>query len=233
MIARCAPLIAGALCLCGCVIETAGPTQHDFRSIELDTSELVRLDLNMGAGNLRVDGGTQKLMRADFTYNVPSWKPYVHYSGGTMRGNLSIEQPAVHQARLGHTKYEWDVRLNREVPLDVKVHFGAGNADLNLGGLTLRSVEVDMGVGRLQMDLRGNPKRNYDVRIQGGVGEAIIRLPGGVGVEAEAEGGIGSISAPGMHRDGRRYRNDAFERSRVQIHLNIHGGVGSIRLISD
>jgi hypothetical protein len=233
MIARCVPLIAGALCLCGCVIETAGPTQHDFRSIELDKSELVRVDLNMGAGNLRVDGGTQKLMRADFTYNVPSWKPYVRYTGGGSHGTLSIEQPSHHQAHMGHTKYEWDVRLNREVPLDVRVHFGAGDAELSLGGLTLRSVEVDMGVGKLNMDLRGNPKRNYEVRIRGGVGEATVRLPGGVGVDAEAEGGIGSISAPGMRRDGRRYVNDNYDRAKVRIHLDIRGGVGSIRLISD
>jgi hypothetical protein len=233
MIARCAPLIAGALCLCGCVIETAGPTQHDFRSIDMDKSESVRVDLNMGAGNLRVDGGTQKLMRADFTYNVPSWKPYVRYNSGPVRGNLSIEQPEHHQAHMGHTKYEWDVRLNREVPMDVRVHFGAGNADLNLGGLTLHSVEVEMGVGRLQMDLRGSPKRNYDVRIHGGVGEAVVRLPSGVGVDADAEGGIGSISAPGMHRDGGRYLNSAYEHAKVRIHLQIRGGVGSIQLISD
>jgi hypothetical protein len=233
MIARCAPLVAGALCLCGCVIETAGPTQHDFRSVELDRSELVRVDLNMGAGNLRVNGGTQKLMRADFTYNVPSWKPYVRYSSSAVRGNLSIEQPGEHHTHMGHTRYEWDVRLNREVPLEVKVHFGAGNAELDLGSLSLRSVDVDMGVGKLQMDLRGNPKRNYDVRIRGGVGEATVRLPGGVGVDAEAEGGIGSIHAPGMRREGRRYLNDAYERSKVRIHLDIRGGVGSIRLISD
>jgi hypothetical protein len=233
MIAKFATLIAGALCMCGCVIETAGPTQHDSRSIELDKSELVRVDLEMGAGNLRVDSGTQQLMRADFTYNVASWKPYVRYDKGPVRGNLTIEQPLQHQAHMGGSKYEWDVRLNREVPLDVKVHFGAGHAELNLGRLTLRSVEVDMGVGKLELDLRGNPKRNYDVRIQGGVGEATVWLPSGVGVDADAEGGIGSISAPGMRRDGHRYRNDAFEHSQVRIHLDIRGGVGSIRLLSE
>ena len=233
MIARCATLVAGALCLGGCVIETAGPMQHDFRSIELDKSEQVRVDLQMGAGNLRVDAGTQKLMRADFSYNVPSWKPYVRYTGGPVHGNLTIEQPAHRQAHVVNTKYEWDVRLNRDVPLDVHVHFGAGHATLTLGSLTLRSVDVDMGVGRLDMDLRGNPKRNYDVRIQGGVGEAIVRLPGGVGVEADAEGGIGSINAPGMRREGHRYINVSYEHSKVRIHLEIHGGVGSIRLISD
>ncbi len=233
MIARCATPSVLALCLCGCVIETAGPTQHDFRSIELDKSEQVRVDLEMGAGNLRVDAGTQKLMRADFTYNVPSWKPYVRYNSGPLRGNLTIEQPSTHQARMGRTKYEWDVRLNRDVALDVNLHFGAGRAELHLGNLNLHSVSVDMGVGKLDMDLRGSPKRSYDVRIQGGVGEATVRLPDGVGVDAIAEGGIGSISAPGLRRDGHRYVNSAYEHAKVRIHLDIRGGVGSIRLISD
>ena len=86
-------------------------------------------------------------MRADFTYNVASWKPYVRYKGGGVRGNLTIEQPATHSARLGGNKYKWDVRLNREVPMDLNVHFGAGHAQLDLGNLNLRSVEVNMGGG--------------------------------------------------------------------------------------
>ena len=48
-----------------------------------------------------------------------------------------------------------------------------------------------------------------------------------------AEGGIGEIRTSGLHRDGRRYFNDAYEHSKVTIHLDIRGGVGSIRVISD
>ncbi|HLK70105.1 MAG TPA: toast rack family protein [Bryobacteraceae bacterium] len=233
MIARCAIPVALAFSMCGCMIETVGPTQHDSRTVELDKSELVRVELKMGAGNLRVDSGTQKLMRADFTYNVPSSKPYVRYAASPVHANLTIEQPSTREARLGHSKYEWDVRLNRDVPLDMNVHFGAGHAVLNLGHLNLHGVEVDMGVGKLELDLRGSPKRNYSVRVQGGVGEAIIRLPSSTGVEAEAEGGIGSIQAPGFQQDGHTYRNDSYEHAKVRIHLEIHGGVGSIRLLSE
>ena len=233
MVARCAPLVAAVLCLAGCVIETVGPTQHDFRSLDMDSSERVSVDLNMGAGNLRVGAGTQKLMRADFTYNVPSWKPYVHYSNAAGHGKISIEQPGRGRGHMGSTKYEWDVRLSREVPIDMQVHFGAGDAQLDLGALLLRSIEVDMGVGKLQLDLRGNPKKSYEVRIRGGVGEATVRVPSDVGVCAEAEGGIGEIRSSGFHRDGRRYLNSAYERSKVTIRLDIHGGIGSIHLISD
>jgi predicted membrane protein len=90
-----------------------------------------------------------------------------------------------------------------------------------------------MGVGELNMDLRGRPKNDYSVRIRGGVGEATVRLPSDVGVSAEAHGGIGDISARGMRQEGSRYYNEAYGRAKPTIRLDIQGGVGSIKLISD
>ena len=229
-----AAVLPATLFLCGCVVEATGPTQHDSRSIDLDASERVTVELNMGAGNLRVDGsGTQKLAHADFTYNVSSWKPYVRYHSGAGHGTLTIEQPSGPHGHIGASKYEWDLQLNRDVPMDMRVHFGAGDANLNIGSLALRSVEVDMGVGKLNMDLRGNPKRNYDVSIRGGVGEAVVHVPREVGLYGEAQGGIGEIQTSGLRREGGRFFNSAYEHSKVTIHLDIRGGIGSIRVISD
>jgi hypothetical protein len=225
-------LLTGALCLTGCVIERPGPTQHDSQTIDRDNSELVRVNLDMGAGTLRVAGGTEKLAAADFQYNVASWKPEVRYSTAAGQGSLSIRQPG-HSGAVGNTKYEWDLRLNDGVPLEIEAHLGAGEAHLDLGDLTLRGLQVQMGAGELNLDLRGSPKKSYEVRVQGGVGEATIRLPSTVGVEAEAMGGIGEVTAPGLHRDGNRYFNDASSSSNVTIHLDIQGGVGAIHLIAD
>jgi hypothetical protein len=229
---RCALLLAGALCLTGCAFERGGPVQHDSQSIDRDNSDLVRVNLDMGAGTLRVAGGTEKLAAADFHYSVASWKPEVSYSSTAGHGNLTIKQPDHGGVSLGHEQYEWDVRLNHEVPLEMEVHFGAGEAHLDLGSLTLRKLDVEMGAGQLDVDLRGTPKQSSDVRIQGGVGEATIRLPSSVGVEAQVTGGIGEVNASGYHRDGHRYFNDALANSKVTIHLNVEGGVGSIQLIS-
>ena len=217
----------------GCVVQRAGPPQHDFQAIERDDAELVRVDLKMGAGTLRIDTGTDKLAAADFTYNVAGMKPDVRYSKAAGRGTLAITQPEQHGPHFGKTEYEWDLRFNRDVPLDINAQFGAGQAHLDLGGLTLRDVEVEMGVGQLDLDLRGSPKQSYDVRIRGGVGEAVVHLPSSAGVEAEASGGIGSIEASGLHHERNRYYNDAWEDSKVKIHLNVQGGVGSIRLLSE
>jgi hypothetical protein len=234
MSTRCLALLAAALCLSSCVIETVtGPVRHDSRSIERDASERVHVDLNMGAGNLIIGGGAQKLLNADFTYNVPSWQPEVRYTSTGTTGNLTIHQPGQGHAQIGHTRYEWDLALNNDVPIDLTLHFGAGEARMDLGNLSLRSVEVHMGVGKLEMDLRGNPKHNYDVSIHGGIGEATVRLPAGVGVYAEGAGGIGEIRTQGLRREGGHWVNDAYDDAKVRIHLDIHGGIGSIRLIAD
>ncbi|MGB7721026.1 MAG: toast rack family protein [Bryobacteraceae bacterium] len=230
---KCLPLLAAALCLSSCVVYTTGPVQHDSRSVERDASERVHVNLNMGAGNLIVGGGARKLLNADFTYNVASWEPEVRYSNTGTQGELTIRQPEQGHAQIGRTRYEWDLALNDGVPMDLSLHFGAGEARLRLGSLSLRSVEVDMGVGKLDMDLRGNPQHNYDVSVRGGIGEATVRLPAGVGVYAEGAGGIGEIKTEGLRREGGHWVNDAYEDSKVRIHLDIHGGIGSIRLIAD
>ena len=94
MLARGWPLILGGLCLTGCVVEVhSGPTRHDFREFERKGVDRLRLDLHMGAGEVKIRGGATQLARADFTYNVDAWKPEVTYHtlGGT--SDLSIEQP--------------------------------------------------------------------------------------------------------------------------------------------
>ena len=227
-------VVAAAVLVCAsCVVERPGPLEHDFRTIDRDSAELVRVDLTMGAGILRVDSGTDKLATADFTYNLAAWKPEFRYRSAGGHGTLTIAQPETHTHTLGGRKNDWDLRLNREVPFEIAAHFGAGEAHMDLGGLTLRDVDIEMGVGELELDLRGSPKKSYDVRIQGGVGEATIRLPSNVGIEADVRGGIGEIQAPGLRKDGHRYYNEALGDSKVAIHLDIEGGVGSIRLLPD
>ncbi len=228
-------LLPLALISAGCMVESmrTGPTRHESVRIGRDASEFLQVNLNMGAGNLKVNPGTTEFLDGSVIYNVDSWKPEIRYSTAAGHGNLEIRQPGVHRSLAGHTRYEWDLRLANNIPIDLSVHFGAGEADLNVGSLSLRSVDVQMGVGQLRMDLRGAPKRDYEVRVRGGVGEAEIRLPKDVGVFAKAQGGIGSINTTGLHREGDRYVNDAYDRSKVTIHLDIQGGIGAITLISD
>ena len=220
------------LCSCAGRVVSSGPVEHETRSVDLDQTEMARVELRMGAGELNVAGNSPHLMDADFAYDNPALKPAVHYTHSSFRGQLRVEQPNVHSAGLAST-YEWKLRMNNEVPLEIVTNLGAGNADMDLRGLSLRSVEVHMGVGNLDMNLRGQPTRDYDVEIDGGVGNATVRLPAGVGIVADAKGGIGNIETHGLKKRDGRWVNAAHESAKVNIHLNIRGGIGNITLVAD
>ncbi len=234
MSAKILPTIALAAVFSGCVVSSlpSGPVQYDSSVLERDGVESARVTLNMGAGEMKVGSGTEKLMRAYFTYNVPQLKPEVHNSTSGGVADISIRQPEG-RTHIGHNKYEWDVRLNNDIPLELQVNTGAGQAQLDLGSLALRQVNVEMGVGQLQLDLRGVPKHDYSVNVHGGVGEADVKLPGNVGLEATASGGIGDISVRGLTKEGGRWVNDAFHQPGVKIHLQVSGGVGAIHITAD
>ncbi len=227
-----AAVLAASLAACEVNTEPPGPTMTDPVSVDLDSSEMVRADLRIGAGSLNVSGGATKLVEGSFTYNVPSWKPSVRWVPSSFRGLLTIEQPNHSRARFGHTEYDWTLRFNDNKPLDMFINLGAGEADLRLGSLNLRSVQVDMGVGKLDLDLKGTTRNDYSVRIHGGVGEANVYLPSDAGISAYAKGGIGGIRADGLNRDGDRYKSNNWDNAAHRIRLDIQGGIGQINLIT-
>jgi len=231
---RTALVAAATIVLSGCEVNTdfGGPLQHLDKSINLDKSEMVRVEIKMGAGELKVEGGSSKLMDAGFDFNVPSSKPVVHYDASSFRGELLIEQPNGFHGGTNST-YKWDLHLNDKLPLDVVTHLGAGQANLNFGTMNLRSVEVHMGVGQVELDLRGKPSHDYNVEIHGGIGQAIVHLPSTVGIVANASGGIGDIEVHGLEKNNGHWTNAAYEHSPVTIHLDVKGGIGNITLTAE
>jgi hypothetical protein len=211
-----------------------GPPRHETQAIDLDKSEMLRVELNLGVGELYLTGGSPKLLEADFTYENPLAKPLVDYHASSFRGDLRISQPrGVRGGGVHGGDYRWDVRLNNTRATDLVAHLGVGEVHMEAGSLNLRSLEIHMGVGELTLDLRGMPKRSFDVQIHGGVGEAVVHLPRSVGIQARATGGIGDISVEGLEKRGSYWYNPSHDHDPVTIHVDAKGGVGEIRLVAE
>jgi hypothetical protein len=183
----------------------------------------------MGAGEVKVEGGATDLLNADFTYNVPRWKPEVTYEVNGDTGRLTIEQPSA-GGHGGHTRYEWDLRLSDQVPLQMKVDEGAGRANLNLVGLRLSRLEMNLGAGESTVNFDGHWKNDLTASIHGGVGKAPLQLPRDGGVRVVAHGGLGALTASGFSKQGDAYVNEAYGKSNVSLRIEVEGGVGEINL---
>ena len=223
-------LILGIVVLAGCGNNVRlGPMEHETKALDLDKSEMTRVELKMGAGELRVEGGAVKLMEANFDYNDPGSKPQVEYHSTGVRSDIDIHPSGTVQ----HGESKWDMRFNDSVGMDLVVKMGAGEAHLNLGSMNLRNVAFDLGAGQLNADFRGHPKRSYDVKIQGGVGQATVHLPKSVGISATAAGGIGEVNVTGLEKRNDRWINPGHENDPVNIRLDVKGGIGQIDVIAE
>ena len=220
------------LLMAGCEFDhvVTGPLRDEPISIDSGHADHARIELDMGAGELTLRGGAQKLLEGRFEYNVPEWKPQVRTSVGGSYADVVVKEPE--NVRLGgNARYLWDLQMNDHMVMDLSLNCGAGQARMNLGDLDLRTLTVHIGVGQVDVDLRGYPSRDYDVHVSGGVGQATIWLPQGVGVRAEAHGGLGSIDVSGLEKHGDHYENNLYDSAKANVQLKVEGGIGEIRII--
>lgn len=229
-----------------------GETQTKEETVARQDANQVEVDVRMGAGRLDVSAGSQTLMDATFTYNVDEWEPNVEYtvSGGV--GQLTVTQPEVEDVGIpdDDIDYQWELRFNEETPMEMEVDLGAGQSELDLVGLDLRSLRMNTGAGQVDMTLGGNLEnlhmetgageisldlandwgQDMEAEIRGGVGSVTVILPSEVGARVTVQQGIGSVNASGLNQNGDTYTNDAFGESEVDLDISVEGGIGEVNL---
>ena len=226
-------LLLAALLLASCVRSDdvrVGELRTESKTVELGDAKSVDVNITIGAGDLKVTGGAEKLLEADFTYNVAKLKPEVEFTNGT----LVVQHPDVRGYRspqdIKDFRNEWDLRLNNDVPMNLSLDMGAGTSSLQLSGLSLNGLNVTLGVGKSTVDLTGNWARDLDVTFDTGAANITVRLPKDVGVRIEVNSGPSTINISGLTKNGEVYTNAAYGVSDTTLHITIQAGIGQINL---
>lgn len=165
-----------------------------------------------------------------FLTNLTDMKPDVSYDARGSRGFLTIRQEKKKGIVFGKVKNDWTISLSDSLPLDMEVDLGAGECRLDLTGIRLESLTVDIGVGELNLILPDRISDRVRVRVDGGIGSALVYVPEHVGARVDAGGGIGSIDIHGMKKKGSKYFNQAFDYDKPYFDISIEGGIGSIEV---
>lgn len=224
-------VLIAALVLAGCGSDVrVGALQTTSQSVELGDAKSVRVEINLGAGDLKLAGGAAKLLQADFTYNVANFKPEVGYSHDT----LVVQQPNVDGMPvlqgIGDYRNEWGLQLSDQVPMDLKVDIGGGTSDLQLAGLSLSRLDVTLGAGTSTVDLDGDWVRDLNVTIDAGAADVTVRLPKDIGVRIVTDPGAALFETHGLAQNEGVYTNAAYGASNVTLQLDVTAGIGRVNL---
>ncbi len=130
---------------------TTGPVQEDEIRIAAPDAEEVNLTFSFGAGKFDLKAGAEgDLVQGTARYNVPDFKPAVKVDGADVRlttGNLEIRGiPNMSD----EVKNEWDLKLG-DALMNLTIRAGAYQGDFDLGGLALKSLEVNDGAADVQL----------------------------------------------------------------------------------
>ena len=209
-----------------------GDTKVENNNIKLeDGVKTIRTELSMGVGMLNVKGGSSGAVDAEFTYNVPSWKPEVTSSKSGDAQNISIEQPKTKNFNdASNTKYTWNIKLNNNLLQDVTLNMGVGKGNVDLKDIKLKELDVKCGVGDITLDLAGNYANDVDVTVKGGVGKSVIYVPKNMGVKVKASKGLGRVRCSGLSGNENVYTNDNYGKNSNNIDISVESGIGDITI---
>src|ERR1700687_612237 len=205
---------------------------HTNETLDRKGETALRADLRMGAGQITIRGGATHLFEGDFQFGPAYQKPRVEYHLSDGSGDLSITQDHA-SITFENSKNDWSLRFPNDLPLELNIDLGAGKEDLQFRDMRLQKLHLNVGTGQVDVDLTGQRSHDLYADIEGGVGQANIHLPKNVGVCVQASGGIGSIDTNGLKNENGQYVNELYGKTSATIHLTVHGGIGSIRLIQE
>jgi hypothetical protein len=125
---------------------TTGPTQTEEINVPAPQADTVDLTLTFGAGELIIQPGAETaLVTGTATYNVTAFKPKIKVDNQQVRletGNLDIH--GIPSFNSNDIENKWDLKLGDQ-PMNLKINAGAYQGDIDLGGLSLNSLEVNDG----------------------------------------------------------------------------------------
>jgi hypothetical protein len=222
-----------ALIGCGLLTTSVDDVRTELQSVNVVSATSANIQIEFPAGELNIQSGTSNLMDASFRYNVDDWQPQVSYSENGTQGDLRVSQEGNDRVPVGGGLInEWEIQLGENVPMDLLIRVGAGNSQLDLGGLDITSLTVETGAGVTNVNLNGNWEHDVNVSIQGGVGELTVNLPAEMGVRVEMDTALVTVTANGLINDENGYVNRAYGIAPHRLTLRLQAGVGSVVLVA-
>ena len=228
-------LIAGVLWLSvaqgGTFLSVAAIT--DPINQPLGDIESATIDLNIGVATANVTAlgtDTADLMKGTFRHSstLPAVKMYDVV--GT-EGRLALRESGVSPGiPFGPSDARWDIALNPNVPIALRINGGVGRADLDLTALTITALNVDAGVGTVYV---AAPKSgSMTMRLNGGVGNLRVTIAEGVAARVRVNKGIGSMRVDEMRfpKSGNVYQSADFATAPNKIDIQVDGGVGNVEI---
>jgi len=147
----------------------ADRTEEVSEIIPAEGAKKLEIEIDFGAGTLDImSADIEDAARLDIFYS-PRWVSYdIDFSRRGETGRLFLESDLRHRSKMEDIDNEWELTLSRRYPIDLEMDIGASESIIDLGGIPLTRLVMDVGATSGTIDFsEPNPERlrDFDVDI--------------------------------------------------------------------
>ncbi|MEJ2600344.1 MAG: DUF5668 domain-containing protein [Anaerolineales bacterium] len=125
------------------------------------------------------------------------------------------------------SQWIWDLGLAQGVPVELNADMGAGRVQLDLTGVDLTSLKVNMGVGSSEVTLPQSG--SYHAEIDQAIGEMVVWVPENVGVRINPDVALVVAHYPaGFQKQGDLVFSPNYSGATDQVDLRLNLAIGSV-----
>ncbi len=126
----------------------------------------------------------------------------------------------------------WDIRLNKDVPLSLDIDSGASAAVIDLSDLKVSDVDIDTGASSTELTLPANAGAT-SVKIDSGAASVKVRVPEGVAAKIRIKSGLAGINVASRFPkvDNGLYQSTDYATAANRADIAIETGVGSVDIL--
>jgi hypothetical protein len=204
------------------------PVEGEKASIPLEGASSATIKLDHGAGKLTLSpgAGPDEILNGTFG-NGLSYKSHVE------AGRLEVKIRTSQQPWTWWPgeSLDWDIHLNRDIPISLKIDSGASASFLDLSDLKVTELDIDTGASSTELRLPSNAGSTH-VDIDTGASSFKVAIPEAVAANIRVKSGIASVNInPRFKRlDGGLYQSPDYSSAANRVDMTINAGVGSIEV---
>lgn len=198
-------------------------------AVPLEGVRQARITVHHGAGRLTIGSGAEAANLLDGTF-TGGLQCEARREGDRMEVDLRVARsnwPWV----WGTPGLSWDLRLNPNVALALKLETGGNEALVDLTELRVEELRLSTGASSTEVLLPAHAGFTK-VKVGAGVATVRLRVPEGVAAKFEFEGGLATanVDTSRFPRVGEEYCSPDYAAAANKVDIEVEAGVGSVDL---
>ena len=202
-------------------------------SRQVGNERSVEVNVQYGAGRFSVgpaEAGVLYHMQVEYDEDV--FRPFAEYENNSLRIGTETLGRRVRFGR-DRTHGKMELALSRDVPMDLSMDLGAVQADIDLGGIRLTRLDIEVGASRTLIDIsEPNPETMSRANMDVGAAEFTVLNLGNLNARRiDIDAGVGDIEL-GFTGDWRQNAEVSVDMGLGSLVLRFPRGLG-VRLEKD